>query len=193
MDAYVYGVVAAAGDWSPSSEGVDGQPVELVERGGLAALTSDAPPVPVRANRRNPTPPSNVLPEAVAERWVLPMQFGVVLPDREAVRGELLGAHADRLAAQLDVFEPYVELGVRIVCPEDVLLRTVIAERAEIADLRADIEGRPPEATYYDRIRLGGLVPQAIADKRQAITEVMTAPLQPAAAADAPGVERHEA
>lgn len=192
MDAYVYGVVAAADGWSPSAEGVDGRPVELVERGGLAALASDAPTVPVRANRRNLTAHSNVLQEAVAERCVLPMQFGVVLPDREAVRAELLEAHADRLTAQLDAFKPYVELGVRIVCPEDALLRTVVSERAEIADLRADLEGRPPEATYYERIRLGELVAQAIADKRQAITELTIARLEPLAAATEPGDALHE-
>src|SRR4051812_30854886 len=106
MNAYVYGVLAATPGWRPSSEGVDGQGVELVERGKLAALVSNTPTVPVRANRRNLTAHSRVLQEAIAKRCVLPMRFGVVMPDRDAVREELLGLHAERLTEQLGAFEP---------------------------------------------------------------------------------------
>jgi len=192
VDAYVYGVVASTGGWTPAGEGVDGRRVEPVERGAIAALVSDAPTVPVKATRRNLTAHSRVLAEVVAERCVLPMQFGVVMPDREAVREELLDLHADRLAAQLDAFKPYVELDVRILCPEDALLRTVLAERGDIADLRARLEGRSLESTYYERIRLGELVAQAVAEKRQAITDRLIGRLEPNAAAIEPGDALHE-
>jgi gas vesicle protein GvpL/GvpF len=169
MEMYVYGVVATAPVWSPSAEGVDGGRVELLEHGGLAALASEVVMVPVKANRRNLRAHSQVLQEVVAERCVLPMQFGVVMPDRDAVREELLGLHAERLHAQVDALEPYVELDVRVLCPEDAVLRRVVSERPEIADLRAGLAGRPAEATYYERIRLGELVAQAIAQERDAI------------------------
>jgi hypothetical protein len=194
VDAYVYGVAAGvAGGGSPvSADGVDGQSVELVERGGLAALVSDAPKVPVRANRRNLTAHAQVLGEVVAERCVLPMQFGVVMPDRGAVADELLGAHAERLVAHLQAFEPYVELDVRVLCPEDALLRSVVAKRPDIAELRASLEGRPPDATYYERIRLGELVAQAVAARRQGIEERTVELLEPLAAAAEAGETLHE-
>src|SRR3954449_5120538 len=151
MDAYVYGVIeagaagrrrppgggggppGAAGrsgpraggpaGWRPSAEGVGDQPVELVERGELAALVSDAPRVPVKANRRNLMAHSRVLQSVIGERCVLPMRFGVVMPDRAAVEEELLAQNAEWLGAQLHVFETYVELDGRALCPEEELLR----------------------------------------------------------------------
>lgn len=191
MDAYVYGVTAA-GTPAPSAEGVDGRPVELVEHGRLAALVSEAPDVPVRANRRNLTAHSRVLGEVVSERCVLPMQFGVVMPDRDAVRDELLGTHGERLAAQLDAFDPFVELDVRVLCPEDALLRSVLAERVDIAELRTSLGGRDPESSYYERIRLGELVAEAVAQRRQAVEERTAAALEPLAEASERGEPLHE-
>src|SRR3954467_1359969 len=164
MDAYVYGVISAgAAGGRPPGEGIDDQPVELVERGELAALVSDAPRVPVKANRRNLMAHSRVLQSVIGERCVLPMRFGVVMPDRAAVEAELLGQNSDWLAAQLRVFETYIELDVRALCPEDELLRTVVRERPQLAELRESLRGRPGPATYYERIRLGELVAGAVA------------------------------
>jgi hypothetical protein len=192
MDAYVYGVLGAGASLRSPAEGIDGGQVELVERGPLAALVSDARAVPVKANRRNLMAHSRVLQAVVADQCVLPMRFGVVMPDRDAVRGELLGAHADRLAAQLEAFRPYIELDVRALCPEDALLRAVVAERPRIAELRSSLEGRSPEASYYERIRLGELVAQAVAEKRQGISERILARLEPLAGATEIGDPLHE-
>src|SRR3954449_3087665 len=124
MDAYVDGVIGAgSAGWRPPGEGVDDPPVELVERDGLAALVSDAPRVPVRANRRNLMAHSRVLQSVIGERCVLPMRFGVAMPDRAAVAEELLARNGEWLASQLSVFETYVELDVRAVCPGGGLLR----------------------------------------------------------------------
>jgi hypothetical protein len=184
MDAYVYGVIAAgAAGWRPPAEGVDDQPVELVEHGELAALVSDAPRVPVKANRRNLMAHSRVLQSVIGERCVLPMRFGVVMPDRERVAEELLVRNGDWLASQLRVFETYVELDVRALCREEDLLRAVIAERPQLAELRESLRGRPGPATYYERIRLGELIAGAVAEKREELTERAAETLGPLAAA----------
>src|SRR3954470_22123580 len=168
MDAYVYGVIGAgAAGWRPPAEGVDDQPVELVERDGLAALVSDAPRVLVKANRRNLMAHSRVLQSVIGERCVLPMRFGVVMPDRAAVAEELLGQNGEWLSSQLSVFETYVELDVRALCPGEELLRAVGRESRQLADLRESLRGGPGPATYYERIRLGELVAGAVAEKRE--------------------------
>src|SRR3954453_7487707 len=193
MDAYVYGVISAgAAGWGPPGEGIDDQPVELVERGELAALVSDAPRVPVKANRRNLMAHSRVLQSVIGERCVLPMRFGVVMPDRAAVEAELLGENSDWLAAQLRVFETYVELDVRALCPEDELLRTVVRERPQLAELRESLRGRPGPATYYERIRLGELVATAVAGKQEEIASRAVEILSPLAAATKQADPLHE-
>jgi Gas vesicle synthesis protein GvpL/GvpF len=188
----VYGVIRAdAAERSPG-EGVDGAPVEVVTHDGLAALVSDAPNVPVKASRRNLMAHSRVLQATVAETCVLPMRFGVVMPSREAVRSELLEANSELLHEHLRVLEPYVELDVRGLATEHELLQAIVSERADIARLRASMEGRPIESTYHESIRLGELVAHAVAEKREEIGRRIVAELEPLAAATRAGDLVHE-
>jgi hypothetical protein len=68
----------------------------------------------------------------------------------------------------------------------------VVAERPDIAKLRASIEGRPVESTYHESIRLGELVAHAVAGKRAEIGERILAHLEPLAAAARAGDALHE-
>ncbi|MEA2429569.1 MAG: hypothetical protein QOF65_570 [Thermoleophilaceae bacterium] len=192
MDAYVYGVMRASPAWRSAGEGVDEQAVEVVAHGELAALVSDAPRVPVKANRRNLMAHSRVLQAVIADQCVLPMRFGVVMPDRAAVEEELLVNNAERLGAQLRAFGPYVELDVRALCAEDSLLRMVVTERPQLAELRESLRGRPGPATYYDRIRLGELVASAVAEKREELASRVASRLGALAAATENGEPLHE-
>lgn len=192
MDAYVYGVIRAGAAERSPGEGIDGQSVELATYDGLAALVSDAPDVPVKASRRNLMAHSRVLQSVIAETCVLPMRFGVVMPSREAVEAELLGANRELLEDHLRALDPYVELDVRGLLAEHELLQTVVAERPDIARLRASIEGRPVESTYHESIRLGELVAHAVADKREAIAQRILGELEPLAAAARDGELLHE-
>src|SRR3954464_4471505 len=183
MDAYVYGVTRAGATERSPGEGIDGQAVEVATYDGLAALVSDAPNVPVKANRRNLMSHSRVLQSVIAHTCVLPMRFGVVMPGREAVEAELLEAHRELLEQHLHVLDPFVELDVRGLASEHELLQAVVAERPDIARLRAQIEGRPVESTYHESIRLGEMVAHAAPDKREQIAAHILAALEPLAAA----------
>src|SRR5204863_3011614 len=126
------------------------------------------------------------------EQCVLPMRFGVVMLDRAAVAGELLGQNGEWLSSQLSVFETYVELDVRALCPEDELLRAVVRERPQLAELRESLRGRPGPATYYERIRLGELVANAVAEKREEVAAGVVDALGPLAAATKRSDPLHE-
>src|SRR3954454_12481369 len=161
MDAYVYGVTRAGATEHSPGEGIDGELVEVVTHDGLAALVSHAPNVPVKTSRRNLMAHSRVLQSVISTTCVLPMRFGVVMPSREAVQAELLEANRELLEEHLRVLEPYVELDVRGLSAEHELLQAVVAERPDIARLRASIEGRPVESTYHESTRLGEMVAHA--------------------------------
>jgi hypothetical protein len=182
----------AAAARSPSGAGVDDQPVETIVDGELAALVSDAPSVPVKASRRNLLAHSRVLREAAERSCILPMRFGVVMPDRATVREELLGPHATALAQQLEQLDGLAELDVRAMCAEDALLRAAVARHPQIKRMREALEGRPLEATYYERIQLGEHVAHAVAELRDAIAEQIVRELAPHAVAFEPGEPLHE-
>src|SRR4051794_37525292 len=113
---YVYGVVRTDTRLRLPEEGGGDRAVELIEHGPLAALVSEGVPAPGRASRRNMLAHSGVLQAVVAEADVLPMRFGVVMPDAAAVRDELLAAHAEELGVELVACAGCVELAVTVTC-----------------------------------------------------------------------------
>jgi hypothetical protein len=191
---YVYGICRAeASDPSPPPAGIEGRPVLAIRCGPLAALASEAPAGPVRASRRNLMAHTAVLQAAVERTCVLPMRFGVVLPDPAAVESELLRGRADALLAQLEAFDPFVEVDVKLLCDEEVLLRTIVAGREDVAALNELVRNRPAEATYYERIQLGELVAQAVEDRRADLVSRVVGRLEPLAAETAVSEPAHDA
>ena len=177
---YVYGVWRAEASMPPTPPaGIEDRPVFVVVCGSLAALASEAPAGPVRASRRNLMAHSAVLQAAVGRACVLPMRFGVVLPDPAAVESELLRAHEEVLVAQLEAFDALVEVELKLLCEEDALLRAIVAERDAVAELHERVRNRPAEATYYERIRLGELVAQAVDDRRAQLLRRVVERIEP--------------
>src|SRR4051794_641326 len=191
-ERYVYGIVRSGAARGLSAAGVDGRQVARVEHGPVAALVSEAPDGPVKASRRNLLAHTQVLQQVAAADCVLPMQFGMVMPSEAAVADELLAAREDALVEQLGAFDRAVEVDLKVICPEEKLLRAVVAERPELAALRESLRGRPADATYFDRIKLGELVAAAVEEKRAALLEGVVARLEPHALSTAVSEPAHD-
>jgi hypothetical protein len=192
QERYVYGITRSGPPGILPAAGVGGHPVTRVERGPLAALVSEAPDGPVKANRRNLMAHTEVLQHVVASGCVLPMRFGVVMPDEKTVAEELLAAHEDALSEQLDAFDGLVELDIKVTCPEDVLLRGVLSERPDLAEMRERIRALPDDASYFDRVALGEQVAAAVEDARRALLKRVTGRLEPLALSTAVSEPAHE-
>jgi hypothetical protein len=188
---YVYGIVDPDAQL-PAASGIAGAPLGLVAGAGAAALVSDLPDAEVRMGRAEVLMHAQVLGRALAQGTVLPMRFGVVMDGSEEIRHRLLEDHADDLRVQLRELEGKVELNVRAVYEEEVLLREVLREDEEIAALRESVRGRPQDATYYERIRLGELVARAVARKRERDADAVVDALSRAALAVAVAAPAHE-
>jgi hypothetical protein len=61
-----------------------------------------------------------------------------------------------------------------------------------VAELHEQVRGRPPEATYYERIRLGELVAQAVEQRREQLLRRVVGRLEPLAAETAVSDPAHE-
>src|ERR687883_299528 len=94
---YVYGVVRAEDLPAVSAEGVAGRPVELVERGELAALVSALPESDLRVKRRDLQRHLKVLEEAFEETTIVPCPFGTVLRSADDVDAVLLSGRREEL------------------------------------------------------------------------------------------------
>ena len=162
---YVYGVVRASAS-PPAGAGIAGAALETIASDAIAAIVSDMPDGCLEAGREELTVHAQVLEDALERGVVLPMRFGTVLADADAVRRELLERHRDALASQLAELEGKVELRLRAIFDEAALMREVLRENPEIARLRETLSGQDDDATYYERIRLGELVAGAVQRKR---------------------------
>jgi hypothetical protein len=164
---YVYAIVADEPDRVPADiVGLDGTPVELVRRTQVAAavgtIALDRPP----GRRADLMAHSAVLEALDATGPVVPVQFGTVLPDVDAVLGEVLDSDAARWTALLEALSGRRQLNLRATYNEAAVLQEVVAESREVAELRDRTRRLPDDLAHAERIRLGELVSHAVEAKR---------------------------
>jgi hypothetical protein len=181
---YVYGIVRAseATDLEAPGVGATDHGVRRIAHGELAALVSDIEAGPLAA-ARGLRAHWRVLEEASASATVLPVRFGTVMDDDEAVVDRFLAARHDHLVAQLTELSGKVQLTVKAFYEEEQLLRGVVERSPAVARLRERVRGRPAAATYYDRIRLGELVAGEVDEARERDTAMVLGRLEPLALA----------
>jgi hypothetical protein len=188
---YVYGIVPAS-KRAPRGMGVARRRLRTVETSDVAAIVSDVPGGELRAGRDDLLAHARVLERALEDGVVLPMRFGIVLPDSDSVRDELLDEHRDDLLEQLAMFDGKVELHVRAVYHEPALMAELIESNPEIAARHESVRGQPEDATYYARIQLGQLVAEGVERARQIDASAILDELEPLAVAVDAGTPEHE-
>lgn len=177
---YVYGIVPQATDL-PSHLAADGKLTVLGhKRVGAVVSRLDgrlaAGPDEVRRH-------AEVLNGLVLNAPVLPLRFGTVLPDRDAVVTGMLATAHDEFAAALDELAGRAQFTVRARYVMDAVLREVRAEDPAIRRLSDELRDCHGEAYQPERVRLGELVAEAIDAKREADAAELMETLSPYAAA----------
>ena len=163
---YVYGIVRAGALRSIDSEGVAGKPVQLIERGGLAAVVSPLPSTDLRVKRRDLHAHLQVVEAAFADTTILPCPFGTVVESRDELRDGLLGGAQRSLLAGIERLKGTAQINVKAAYDEDALLREIVAADPDVAHLRERTRGSG-NAGYYERLQLGELVAARVAERRE--------------------------
>lgn len=173
VGVYVYGIVPGDVELVPDTMGLGDPPgeVTLVRHGDIAAMVSE-----IDVSRPLGSPDDLTLHEelldatAAADIPVLPMRFGAVVTDEQAVTDELLAEFHDLFAQALEELDgraQYILLGRYV---QDAVLREVLSENTVAASLRERIQDMPEETSQSLRIRLGDIVNAAVEAKRQVDT-----------------------
>jgi hypothetical protein len=178
---YVYGIVPSRTELPAGARGVGdpGGEVLLVRHGQIAAVVSGVPVDSALGTRRDLLRHSGLLDAIVRSTPVLPMRFGAVLADAEAVIEELLARHHRHFARALYALDGLAQFTVKARYVEEAVLREVIAQEPQIARLRDWLRDQPVDAGYYHRIHLGELVAGAVARRREADTVALLEELAP--------------
>jgi hypothetical protein len=175
---FLYAVVPSDVEPTEDAEGIGHGAVSTVTHQDIAALVTevglDRPlgkPEELRTYQQ-------LLDGTAVVAPVLPVRFGAVLTDADAV-ADLLATYHDEFAAALGELEGLVEYAVRGRYVEQALLTEVLAENSQIQQMRDQVRSQPEELTVNLRMRLGELVNQAVEAKRNADTQRVVDALAP--------------
>ncbi|WP_280412701.1 GvpL/GvpF family gas vesicle protein [Nocardia asiatica] len=177
---YVYGIVPADVEPEPHATGVGDPPGEVgvVRHGEIAALISTLESDRPLGTPDDLTAHAELLDGSAAIAPVLPLRFGAVMTDADAVENELLGANEDEFRSALEQLEGRAQFVIRGRYVEDTILRELLDENAQAAQLRDEIRDKPEDATRNARIALGELINQAIEAKRAEDTRRVVAEIE---------------
>lgn len=180
MTTYVY-AITRPGTAAPDLEGVGG-PVRVLAWEQLAAVVSDVDvDGELPATARGLKAHARVLEALATQATVLPLRFGTVVDDDAAVVEQVLRPRAEALAALLDRFTGLVEVDVRVLDEDEVLLREVVSGDAAVQALQRKVARVGPTAGYYDRIRLGEHVAERLRQRHAREVDDVVAALRPLA------------
>ncbi|NJC68329.1 GvpL/GvpF family gas vesicle protein [Planosporangium thailandense] len=143
MLVLVYGLVRS-GHPDPQGLAGAGEPpatVRLVRSGPVAAAVSDV--ADVELGDAEAVGYLDVLVGLLRDGPVLPVRFGTVAPDEDAVRTEIVDPERDLLADRLDALDGLVEVRLDVRVDEEAGIRRVVAESPQLRRL-------------VDRARTGG-------------------------------------
>ncbi|MTE18385.1 gas vesicle protein [Streptomyces sp. TRM43335] len=189
MSVYVYGIARSDHPALPEKAPGVGEPpreVRIVREGDLAAIVSDCPEN-LRPKRRDLLAHQRVLTEVGAKGPVLPLRFGSLSDDEEAVRGVITG-HAAHYLRQLEELDGRSEYNVKAAHHEEEVLRLVLAEDDEARAL-AERNRASGGGSHEDKLRLGEMLANAVREREARDAHLIESALAPLAKRCVPGPE----
>lgn len=175
MLVHVYGVTAAAVELPEGLAGRLNTPIRTVADDRLQVLVSDVED-DARVGRKDLLAHAHALESLAASETVVPMQFGVLMPDDETVRSELLERQGEHLRQLVHTFEGMVQLTVTATYEEAAALREVVTrdpslKQSEPPELDARIRQGEAIAAALERLRQedGDLIADRLARHAQAV------------------------
>lgn len=167
--------------------------VRSIAHDSVCALVGDAPDNgPVRVRRGALLAHTDVLQAAMERGVVLPLRFGVLLPDEQAVREELLGPNSAAYASRLEALVGCAEFQLKVTFDSERVLRAVLTSDRQLSDAAALVRELPGEAGHFDRIRLGELISERVEGRAESVAREIVVALEPLAVAVSRGPRQHE-
>jgi len=109
----------------------------------------------------------------------LPVRFGTVAPNPEAVMEQVLKRRYGGMISSFEEVKNRVELGVKAFWFDEVIFQEIVEQNPSIRTLRDSLKSRTAEETYYERIRLGEMIEAAMSKKRDEDLEFILQRLRP--------------
>lgn len=142
---YLYGILPKTRLKSGHLQGLDKQPVYTHEIDGFIFLYSEAQQERYLASRRHLLGHEKVLEAMMQERYrtILPLQFGLIVSDWDAVVKQLVNPYHDKLKELFVKLAGNREVGVKVFWDETAELNALMEENKDLRKRRDRLEGKP--------------------------------------------------
>ena len=141
MDNDRYYIYAVTRDGTPLPQGITGiqsQPVELITAGSLAACVSRLGGGRLRPQRANLAAHQDVIRRLTECGEVLPVSFGMVAESKPLL-GQMLDAHAETLAQELERVGGCGEMGLRVSWNVENIFEMFVSEHEDLRRLASHV------------------------------------------------------
>ncbi|MFJ4776710.1 GvpL/GvpF family gas vesicle protein [Streptomyces sp. NPDC088762] len=178
MALYVYSIT---GDGHPcrldglTGVGSEPTPLRTVTAGRLRAVVSDVDEE-IRAKRRDLAAHQEVQDRLMADGTILPLQFGYVAPDDEAV-AEALEQRAEHYLDALERLQGCAEYHIKASQDEEDLLREILGDSAQARLLNERIRAGDTDPRLP--LQLGEIVAAEVRDRQEALAAGLVQALIP--------------
>ncbi len=178
---YLYGIFPTPGPQSLALEGLDKQPVYSHAVDGFAFLYSQAQQDRYLASRRNLLGHEKVLEQAMhaGHRTLLPLQFGLIIEDWEAVTEQLTAPHSESLEQLFDKLAGRREVSVKLFWDADAELQALMNEDDNLRSQRDRLEGR--SLGMEEIVSIGQSIEKAMSDRKRNVIQAFQDVLNPLA------------
>lgn len=178
---YLYGIFPTPGPTGLNLQGLDKQPVHAENVDGFVFLYSEAQQERYLASRRNLLGHEQVLEQAMehGHRTLLPLQFGLIIENWEAVRTQLLIPQGENLQQLFAHLNGRREVGVKVFWDQSAELEMLMAENDDLRAERDRLEGTTLSMDQV--IRIGQSIEQEMEARKQGIIEIFQEALNPLA------------
>jgi hypothetical protein len=191
MALYVYGLMRAE-DGTRAAQALPELALDTVEHDGVCALVSQVGEGESRLRRESALAHTDTLQAVFDHGPVLPVRFGTVLADGDALQQTLLAPRATVLRGRLEALDGLAEMQVKARYLEEPLLRSIVEGDPRLTHAAARIHSLPAEATHFERINLGEAIHEEVDARRQIDSHRLVEELRPVAVAVSVREPRHE-
>jgi len=151
-------------------KGLEAADVYAIDHGGLRAVVSDTLSPRLRPERRNITAHQTVLHYLMEQGTVLPMRFGVIARNAEAVR-KVLDANHKSIKEHFERLKGRVEMGLRVSWDTSNIYEYFVATHPLLQDARDEVWSRSTNHRRDDKVELGRLYESLRTADRKDCTE----------------------
>ena len=151
-------------------QGIGSATVYSIGEGAVAAVVSDIHSPKVRPERRNLMAHRTVLAHLLEVGTVLPMRFGVIASNAEAVR-RLLSANREAIADQLARVRDRIEMGLRVSWDVSNIYEYFVSQHPLLREARDRLLQQGDNANRDERIEVGRMFDHLVTEAREQYTE----------------------